>query len=231
MSVAATNPAEPEDGESAEVAGAPLQDWALLLGSAAGSFFLYWLISAGLLAIMRRFVADREKSAIYRFTQAALPPLSLFLAVVTFHLWTGSIEASIVARQTLLRYIGIVGWVALAWFALRLVDAIARVASARMERRQRRQAVSVVVLLRRTAKIVLFLLATVAVLDTLGVDVTTGIAALGRHLIQTHPRLHEKMPMLCISGMNHSDIGRSKGIGQDAHIDPVACHLRKGPGT
>ena len=38
---------------------------------------------------------------------------------------------------------------------------------------------SVVVLLRRTAKIVLFLLATVAVLDTLGVDVTTGIAALG----------------------------------------------------
>ena len=179
VSVAATNPAEPEDGESAEVAGAPLQDWALLLGSAAGSFFLYWLISAGLLAIMRRFVADREKSAIYRFTQAALPPLSLFLAVVTFHLWTGSIEASIVARQTLLRYIGIVGWVALAWFALRLVDAIARVASARMERRQRRQAVSVVVLLRRTAKIVLFLLATVAVLDTLGVDVTTGIAALG----------------------------------------------------
>jgi MscS family membrane protein len=97
-----------------------------LLGSAAGSFFLYWLISAGLLAIMRRFVADREKSAIYRFTQAALPPLSLFLAVVTFHLWTGSIEASIVARQTLLRYIGIVGWVALAWFALRLVDAIVR---------------------------------------------------------------------------------------------------------
>ena len=83
-----------------------------------------------------------------------MPPLSLFLAVVTFHLWTGSIEASIVARQTLLRYIGIVGWVALAWFALRLVDAIARVASARMERRQRRQAVSVVVLLRRTAKIV-----------------------------------------------------------------------------
>lgn len=178
-SSAATDPAEPEGGESAEVAGAPLLDWALLLGIAAGSFLLYWLISAGLLAFMRRLVADREKSAIYRFTQAALPPLSLFLAVVTFHLWTGSIEASIVARQTLLRYIGIVGWVALAWFGLRLVDAVARVTTARMERQQRRQAVSVVLLLRRAAKILLAVIAMVAILDTLGFDVTTGLAALG----------------------------------------------------
>ena len=178
-SPAATDPAEPEDGESAEVAGAPLLDWALLLGIAAGSFFLYWLISAGLLAFMRRFVADREKSAIYRFTLAALPPLSLFLAVVTFHLWAASIEASIVARQTLLRYIGIVGWVALAWFGLRLVDAVARVTTARMERQQRRQAVSVVLLLRRAAKILLAVIAMVAILDTLGFDVTTGLAALG----------------------------------------------------
>lgn len=161
------------------IAGAPLLDWALLLGIAAGSFLLLWLISAGLLALMRRMVADREKSSIYRFTFAALPPLSLVLAVITFQLWAGSIEASIVARQVLLRYVGVVAWIALAWFALRLVDAIARVTTARMERRERRQAVSVIVLLRRAAKVLLLALALVAILDTFGVDVTTGIAALG----------------------------------------------------
>jgi MscS family membrane protein len=165
--------------EQRMVAGAPLHDWALLLGIAAGSFLLFWLISLAILAVMRRVVADREQSAALRLAHAALPPLSLFLAVVSFQLWGGSVEASIIARQTLLRYIGIVAWVALAWFAVRLVDAIARVVTARMERHERRQAVSVVLLLRRAAKFALLAVAFVAILDTLGFDVTTGIAALG----------------------------------------------------
>jgi len=168
-----------DEGQLGEVAGAPLADWALLLGIAAGSFLLFWLVSGGILAVMRAAVPDREKSAIYRVTHAALPPLSLFLAVVSFQLWAGSVEASIVARQTLLRYVGILAWVALAWFALRLVDALARVAIARMERQERRQAVSIVALMRRAAKVVLVAIAVVAILDTFGFDVTAGIAALG----------------------------------------------------
>ena len=162
-----------------EVAGAPVRDWALLLGLAAGSFFLFWLISAGILALMRAAIPHHAKSPVYRLTFAALPPLSLFLSVVVFQLWADSIEASIVARQTLLRYIGIVAWVALAWFALRLVDAIARVAIGRMERHERRQAVSIVALARRAAKVLLLAMAFVAILDTFGFDVTAGIAALG----------------------------------------------------
>lgn len=162
-----------------QIAGARLRDWTLLLGIAAGSFFLFWLISAGVLALMRSMIRDHAKSPIYRLTFAALPPLSLFLAVVSFQLWAGSVEASIVARQTLLRYIGIFAWIALAWFALRLVDAIARVATARMERHERRQAVSIVALARRAAKVLLLAMAFVAILDTFGFDVTAGIAALG----------------------------------------------------
>ena len=167
------------DGSRLLVAGAPLGDWALLLGIAAGSFLFFWLISAGILALMRAAVADRERSSVYRVTFAALPPLSLFLAVVGFQVWAGNVDVSIVARQFLLRYIGVVGWVAIAWFALRLVDAVARVAIARMERHERRQAVSIVALLRRAGKAVLLAMAFVAILDTFGFDVTTGIAALG----------------------------------------------------
>ena len=49
----------------------------------------------------------------------------------------------------------------------------------RMHRAERRQAVTIVSFLRRGAKVLLLAIAFVAVLDTVGLDVTTGIAALG----------------------------------------------------
>ena len=58
-------------------------------------------------------------------------------------------------------------------------DALAQLAITRMQRRGRRQVVSVITLLRRTAKILLLLFFGIGLLDTFGIDVTTGIAALG----------------------------------------------------
>ena len=170
---------EAQSGEEFMLAGAPVRDWALLLGIAAASLVVFWLISKALLAIMRAAVSDREKSLPYRLARAALPPLSLILAVGAFHLWADSVEASIVARQFLLRYIGILGWLGLVWLAIRIVDAIARVTTARMRRRERRQAISVITLVRRSAKVLLLIIAALAILDTLGFDMTTGVAALG----------------------------------------------------
>ena len=161
------------------VAGAPLHDWALLLLIAAVSFVALRALAAAILTVMRRSIRDHEHSSVYGFTSAALPPLSLYLSVVAFYIYANNMPVAIVARQTLLRYAGGVAWVALAWFLLRLVDAIARVAAGRMRRAERRQAVSVITLLRRSAKIVLLAIAVIAVLDTFGLDVTTGIAALG----------------------------------------------------
>lgn len=174
---AATAPAG--DVTGVNVAGAPVEDWALLIGIAALSFVILRLLATGILALMRRSITDPDANGFYRFFHAALPPLSLFLAVIAFYGWAEKLEVAIVARQTLLRYAGGVAAIALVWFGLRLVDAIADVAIARMNRRSRRQAVSVVTLLRRAAKILLLVFSIVAVLDTFGIDVTTGIAALG----------------------------------------------------
>lgn len=170
-----------EAGEAEEVAigGAPWTDWLLLIGIAVGAFIVFRGASALLLLLLRKVLSDHEASAVYRFFQAALPPLSLYLVVVTFYLVSADLPVSIVARQTLLRYAGIVAWIALAWFALRLVDAIARVLTGRMHRTERRQAATVVTFLRRGAKVALLAIAFIAVLDTIGLDVTTGIAALG----------------------------------------------------
>jgi MscS family membrane protein len=150
-----------------------------LLGLAVVSFVALRLLASLALLALGHVVRNREQSPTYRFSHAALPPLSLFVAVIGFYAYADSLPVSIVARQTLLRYAGIVAWVALAWFALRFVDAMSRLVIARMQRSQRRQAVSVITLLRRSAKVLLLAFAVVAILDTLGIDVTTGIAALG----------------------------------------------------
>lgn len=161
------------------VAGAPLKDWGLLVGLGVMIFGGLWMISVLAVAAVRRMVADPAASGLYRFIEAALPPASLLVAVGAFFASAERLPVAIVARQTLLRYTGIVSVIALVWFGLRLVDAVAELAIARMQRRQRRQVVSVITLLRRTAKVLLLLFSGIGILDTFGIDVTTGIAALG----------------------------------------------------
>ncbi len=171
--------AEAEEADEVSVAGAPWSDWLLLIAIAIVAFVFFRVASGLLLKLLRKFVTDYEANPVYRFIHAALPPLSLYLVVVTFYLVSSDLQVSIVARQTLLRYAGIVAWIALAWFALRLIDAIARVLTGRMHRAERRQAATIVTFIRRGAKIALLVIAFIAVLDTIGLDVTTGIAALG----------------------------------------------------
>lgn len=160
-------------------AGAPLKDWGLLLGLGVLVFGGLWMVSALLVAALRRVVTEPDANGVYRFVGAAVPPLSLLVAVVVFYNWAERIPVSIVARQTLLRYTGIVTVIAVVWFGLRLVDAIAELAIARMQRHQRRQIISVITLARRAVKILLLVFSAIGILDTFGIDVTTGIAALG----------------------------------------------------
>ena len=162
-----------------QIAGASLMDWLKLLGIAAVVFFAFHMVSLAILAIAARLISDHEQSRAYRFTQAATAPLSLLLSAIVFQVWASSFPVSIVARQLMLRYISVFGWIALAWFLVRMVDAAAKLVIARMEGQERRQAVSVVTLMRRAVKIVLLALAAVAIFDTFGIDVTTGVAALG----------------------------------------------------
>lgn len=161
------------------VAGAPVGDWALLIGAAAALFGGFYALAALILALLRRAIPEPQTSTIYRVLSAALPPVSLLAAGIVFYFWAERLPASIVARQVLLRYTGIVGLISLVWFALRLVNAISDLTIARMQRHERRQVVSVVTLIRRVVKIVLLAFVFIAVLDTFGIDVTTGVAALG----------------------------------------------------
>lgn len=175
----AATAAVPTAGSGYMLGGAPLKDWALLTGLAVASFAGLWLLATILLFILRKVVHDPAKNALYLFLQASLPPSSLLIGIGIFYARVEDLPVGIVARQTFLRYSGVVSAVAFVWFGLRLVDAISDLAISRMERRQRRQVISVVTLLRRTVKVLILAISGVGILDTFGINVTTGIAALG----------------------------------------------------
>ncbi|WP_162301952.1 mechanosensitive ion channel family protein [Croceibacterium ferulae] len=170
--------AEPTE-DRVMLAGAPVRDWALLIGAALVLFVGLYLIARLLLALAKRTIADPQTSLFYRALNAALPPVSLLVAGGIFYVWAEELPASIVARQLLLRYTGVVALIALVWFGLRLVNAVSDLTIVRMQRHERRQVISVVSLMRRVVKIILLAFVFIAVLDTFGIDVTTGVAALG----------------------------------------------------
>lgn len=161
------------------LAGAPLRDWALLVGLLVGIFAAFWLLSWLILTGVRRLYREPESRTLYQFLYAALPPLALLLSVIAFRIWSIDAPASIIARQTILRYVGILAWIAMAWFAIRMVDAIAGRLTSRLGSHERRQAASAVTLARRAIKLILMAMAFIAILNTIGVDITTGVAAFG----------------------------------------------------
>ena len=159
--------------------GAPLSDWLILLVTAAVFYALVRLVFTLALWLIGRWKPDHENSRAWRLIHAASSPVSLWLAQVLFLQATRSAHIAIVARQIVGRFVGAGLLLALAWFAWRLIDVIADFWGARMARTERHRARSILIFARRTGKIVLFVLAGIWTLDALGINVTTGIAALG----------------------------------------------------
>ncbi len=160
-------------------AGAPVADWLILVVLAMGLLLGVRLFFSLVLRVLHALVKSPETHRGVQFAEAAFPPMGLYLTVLALFFSTQQLQVAIVARQVLARYAAIVGWVAFVWFLWRLIDMVSDLWSARMARGDRRRALSALVFVRRSAKTMLVMMAFVAVLDTIGIDVTTGIAALG----------------------------------------------------
>jgi len=161
------------------IGGAPILDWVILLAAAAVLYILVRMLFAGILFLAGKWKGQQESSRLWCFVHAAASPLSLYLAVMLFIVITRNLQVAIVARQLLNRFAGAIALVALAWFLWRLIDVLSEVAANRMDHRQRRRAKAAIVFVRRAVKIIILAIAFMAALDSLGINVTTGIAALG----------------------------------------------------
>lgn len=106
-------------------------------------------------------------------------PVQLNLAVWLFMFWSKEAGISLVVRQRFSNLTLIIGVVAVVLLIWQLLDVIGALTERRMKRYQNQSAVSAVLFLRRALKTALVIVGAIVILDAVGFDVTTGIAALG----------------------------------------------------
>ncbi|WP_147164777.1 mechanosensitive ion channel family protein, partial [Pararhodospirillum oryzae] len=169
----------PELSDGLRLWGVPLAHWGALLALAAVAY-----AGAGLLtALVRGFAyllwRHNPSSARLRLIDAAQPPLRVCLAVWLFAFGGIHLGVSVIARQVLGWAAEMVGWVGLAWFLWRIVDAVGAASIERSARQRKVGALAALRFFRRASKGVVIGGATIIILDAFGVDVSAGLAALG----------------------------------------------------
>lgn len=161
------------------LAGVPLGHWIAVVLLVVFTYLLSWALIASLSLILRAIWKKARTKPTRSLVEAFELPFRLYLAVWIFISLTQEIGISIIVRQ---RFSGItvtIGIIAILILLWRLADLISTLSKDRMSRSGRVSAISVILFLRRTAKVALIFLGAIAVLSAIGVDVTTWFAALG----------------------------------------------------
>jgi MscS family membrane protein len=161
------------------VGGVPIGHWLALLILAASAYVASSVITrVGIFCVQLVWPRSRGPRAV-RLLQAAILPFRLYLAVWIFAIGTVFLGVSVIARQQLGYLAEIIAWITLAWLLWRIVDAAGELTMERMSRHRQLGALAALRFIRRAAKFVIGAVAVIAALNTLGFNVTTGLAALG----------------------------------------------------
>lgn len=159
--------------------GVPVGHWIAMLGLIGASYLLSWLIVRGLAVLTRRCWKSKDLNNKKHVIDAFELPVRLYLATWFFVISAVEIGVSVVARQNFSGLTIIVAWVSLALLMWKLIEVIADTYQKRLILKGRYGALSGVQFFRRMAKFIFIAIALFVSLDTLGVDVTTALAALG----------------------------------------------------
>ena len=161
------------------VFGAPVSHWMALLAVLCISFAIAWVLTAArgvFVMLVKRFYGE---SKLTRFVDASAGPARLLITVIIFGIVIHSTGVSVLARYYAMFLTQIAGWFAFAWLLWRIGDAGAEFILGQMSRRGQLTAYSAVSFLNRAFKALLAVLFVAALLHAFGVNVTTGLAALG----------------------------------------------------
>lgn len=161
------------------VLGVPVGHWLAMVVLAALCLGLTRVLIRGFVRLASTFWSGVTEGRSGKIIDVALLPFGLFLACILFSLFAILIGISVVARGYAASVIEITAWAALAWLIWRAVDGISEIALESMNRRGRLGALSVVTMLRRAGKVLIVVVALIAAFDTLGVNLTGWLAALG----------------------------------------------------
>lgn len=112
-------------------------------------------------------------------TRSIVVPLGTIIAVTVYREVVILIGVQVVARGVTDWIAVTVLWLAIAFLGLKLVDLIADILRTALQPDEHRTSLAALILLRKVVKAVILSILTIQVLEILGFDVTTAIAALG----------------------------------------------------
>ncbi|WP_165820575.1 mechanosensitive ion channel family protein [Pontibacter virosus] len=159
--------------------GAPAGHWLGMLLIALAAYLLAWGITSGLILLISYIWRRTRDEPTFGFIRAFSLPIRLYLAALLLVYLSQRLGISFVLRQRFSELTIIVGLIAVLLLLWRLVDVITKFSQRRLVERSNMAGISIVLFLRRGAKIALVVFGAIFILDTLGFDVTTGLAALG----------------------------------------------------
>ncbi|WP_209309899.1 mechanosensitive ion channel family protein [Salinimicrobium oceani] len=169
----------PDYLENTNWGGVPVGQWLVMITLAVLAFTLAWFVITFLLFLIPLVWRRAKTEPTHGILNAFALPLKLYLAVWLFVFATQELGLSIILRQRISGITLVVGLVALLILLWRLSEFIGAFSQRRMSSRGNVSGVSVVLFLKRAAKIAIVVFGIIAVLGAFGVDVTTGLAALG----------------------------------------------------
>lgn len=161
------------------LAGVPVGHWGAIVVLALLAYAAVYLLTGAIWLLVFRLGRRTGDSRIRRMLSASALPIRLLFTAFVLRAAMVLAGVSIVARQHMSGATELLGWVALSWIIWRVVDAAAGFAVDRMTLRGRMSMLSAVNFLRRSVKFVIIAFAIIAGLNSLGYNVTAGLAALG----------------------------------------------------
>ncbi|MDT0685951.1 mechanosensitive ion channel family protein [Autumnicola psychrophila] len=159
--------------------GVPIGQWIAALLLVILSYLISWSIVFSIRFIIRLSWKKARTEPTSDVIKALALPVRLYLAVLLFVIISQNIGISIILRQKfsgITLIIAILAFLILLWS---LAEIIGSFSKRQMSHRGSVSGVSVVLFLQRVAKVAIVIFGVIAILGSLGVDVTTGLAALG----------------------------------------------------
>lgn len=161
------------------LAGVPVGHWLAVIVLMLLSYVVAWGIISLIAWILSKIWRLANKDYIAEGIQAFNLPFRLYLAVWLFVAASEQVGISIIIRQRFSSITVTIGIIAILILLWRLSDVISTYTKNRMTVRKRISAISVILFLRRSAKVAIVLFGIIMILGVIGVDVQTYIAALG----------------------------------------------------
>lgn len=169
----------PESLQERRIGGVPLGHWLALIVLIVVSYLASWIV-VSIVASVLMFIWTKTKLENFKlFVEALNLPVRLYFAVWIFVFLSQQIGISIIIRQKFSSVTIVIGIIAILILMWRFTDYLGTYSQKRFTTMNRASAISVTLFLKRMFKSAIVIFGGIAILGSLGVDVTTGLAALG----------------------------------------------------